>query len=278
MASPDRSLLQVPEPNRLVSLPAELRIAIVSYLPNRDIKSLRRTCKLFGESVLLHIDRVFLSANPIDIRVLRAIAKHETYRHGVVELIWDDARLDVPPDPPAYDNFRDIETFWKSWYEEVCESNVMEAEHRKGSDVNRPDHAARDRWIAAQPSTEVLWLHFKKMFSRQRDVSTTSRDASALKYALAQFPSLRKITLTPATHGVHFTPLYQTPTIRAMPYGFNYPIPRGWPVKKPGGWESMPSWQSSSSEEDALDYTGGVDYALLHGRLLARGTTSPSLS
>ncbi|KAL6399946.1 hypothetical protein AUP68_17356 [Ilyonectria robusta] len=167
-----RSPLEERQPNRLVSLPAELRIAIVSYLPNRDIKSLRRTCKLFGESVLLHIDRVFLSANPIDIRVLRAIAKHETYRHGVVELIWDDARLDVPPDPPAYDNFRDIETFQKSWYEELCESNVMEAEHRKGSDVNRPDHAARDRWIAAQPSTETARRFHNKPRCLRSEVCT----------------------------------------------------------------------------------------------------------
>ncbi|KAH6967923.1 hypothetical protein BKA56DRAFT_597395 [Ilyonectria sp. MPI-CAGE-AT-0026] len=253
MASPDRSLLPAPEPSRLVNLPAELRIAIVSYMPKRDIKSLRRTCKLFGEGVLLHIDRVFLSANPIDIKVLRAIAKHETYRHGVVELIWDDARLDAPPDLPTQDIFQGIDTFWKSWYEEACESNAEEAEHRKGSDVDRPDHAARDRWITAQPSTEVLLLHFKKMFSEQCDVSRTNRDASALKYALARFPSLRKITLTPATHGVPFTPLYQTPMIRALPYGYNYPIPRGWPVKEPGGWGGMPSWQSSSSEEDGLD-------------------------
>lgn len=269
MASPDRSLLQAPELSRLVRLPAELRIAIVSYLPNRDIKSLRRTCKLFGERVLLHIDRVFLSANPIDIRVLRAIAKHETYRHGVVELIWDDARLDVPPDLPPYDNFKDIETFWKVWYGVVCESNIKEAEYRKGSDVNRPDHAARDRWIAAQPSTDALWLHFKNMLSRQRHVSTTNRDASALKYALARFPSLRKITLTPAAHGVHFTPLYQTPTIRAMPYGFNYPIPRGWLVKKPGGWESTPSWKSSSSDEYVLENHKWRGFCILT-RALAR--------
>ncbi|KAL6399947.1 hypothetical protein AUP68_17357 [Ilyonectria robusta] len=54
-----------------------------------------------------------------------------------------------------------------------------------------------------------------------------------------------------------------------MPYGLNYPIPRGWPVKKPGGWESMPSWQSSSSEEDALDYNRWRGFCIIT-RALAR--------
>ncbi|KAH7007172.1 hypothetical protein EDB80DRAFT_718334 [Ilyonectria destructans] len=256
MASLDRSLLQALEPRSLVGLPAELRMAIVSHLPNRDIKTLRLTCKPFGESVLLHIDRVFLSVNPIDIKVLRTIADHETYRQGVVELIWDDARLDMPPDPPrAYQckhMMQHIEPFWQSWYAEVCERNVKEAEYRKGSDVNRPDHAARDRWMAAQPPTEVLWLHYKELLAQQHEVSKSSGDAFALQYGLTRFPSLRKITLTPATHGVPFTPLYQTPMIRALPYGFNYPIPRGWPAKEAIERVRIPLWQSGS-EKDELD-------------------------
>lgn len=47
---------------------------------------------------------------------------------------------------------------------------------------------------------------------------------------MKQFPALKRVTITPAAHGHLFAPLYPTPMIRAFPKGFNYPIPRGWPV------------------------------------------------
>ena len=51
-----------------------------------------------------------------------------------------------------------------------------------------------------------------------------------MKYAISRFPHLRRIILTPAAHGFLFMPLYRTPLIRQLPYGLNYPIPRGWPT------------------------------------------------
>ncbi|KAF7553416.1 hypothetical protein G7Z17_g3669 [Cylindrodendrum hubeiense] len=256
MASPARSLPPGAGQIDLFSLPAELRDAIASHLPNRDIKSLRLTCTLFGNSVLLRINRVFLSVDPVDVRVFRAIADNDTYRRGVVELIWDDARLDMPPEPPrAYrckHMMQHIEPFWQNWYAEVCERNRKEAEYRKSSDVDRPDLAERARWMAAQPPAEVLWAHYKELVEQQLKVSKSSDDAFALQYGLSRFPSLRKITLTPATHGVQFTPLYQTPMIRALPYGFNYPIPRGWPAKEAIERVTIPLWRSGS-EKDEFD-------------------------
>lgn len=101
----------------LLRLPVELSLAVVSYLPNRDIKSLRLTCRRLSQIAHLRLSRVFLSANPLNIEVFRAIGNHERYRHNVVEIIWDDVQL--PEDlertiisytdynPPGYEYFRE---------------------------------------------------------------------------------------------------------------------------------------------------------------------------
>jgi hypothetical protein len=50
------------------------------------------TCKVLGDITPLSFSRVFLSANSLDIEVFRAIADY-SFRHGITEIIWDDARL-----------------------------------------------------------------------------------------------------------------------------------------------------------------------------------------
>lgn len=80
----------------LTSLPNELLGVIAAELPiNRDVKNLRLTCKRLGEAALanLKLSRVFLSAHPLNIKVLRATADHDHFRYKVTELIWDDARF-----------------------------------------------------------------------------------------------------------------------------------------------------------------------------------------
>jgi hypothetical protein len=50
-------------------------------------------------------------------------------------------------------------------------------------------------------------------------------------------------------HGWLFTPLYKTPMIRAFPYGFNYPIPRGWQIAPEDGQIANPLPWSEAPEE-----------------------------
>jgi len=76
-------------------LPLELWREISTYLPNYDIKSMRLASKQLP--VELRLERVFLSPNPLNIKVLRAVADHEVFRHGITEIIWDDARLSRGP-------------------------------------------------------------------------------------------------------------------------------------------------------------------------------------
>ncbi len=77
--------------SELVLLPAEILALVVSHLPNSDVKSLRLTCKRLHANTKLRLDRVFLSANPRDVEVFRAVADDDTFCHSIVEIIWDDA-------------------------------------------------------------------------------------------------------------------------------------------------------------------------------------------
>lgn len=64
------------------TLPRELLGAIATQLLfSRDVKNFRLTCKYLAEAVLasLKLTRVFLSAHPVNIEALRAIADHEYF-------------------------------------------------------------------------------------------------------------------------------------------------------------------------------------------------------
>ncbi|KAJ5921454.1 hypothetical protein N7466_009780 [Penicillium verhagenii] len=74
------------------------------------------------------------------------------------------------------------------------------------------------------------WDFYRKLVRQQDDVLTGKYDEEAFLYGLERFPALKKVTVTPAAHGVLFRPLYQTPMIRQFPPGFYYPVPRGWPL------------------------------------------------
>ncbi|KAJ5018804.1 hypothetical protein K4K57_003619 [Colletotrichum sp. SAR 10_99] len=68
------------------------------------------------------------------------------------------------------------------------------------------------------------------------------------------------ITLTPAAHGILFKPLYPSPAIRALPYGFNYPLPRSWPASKDEEGAGYKMWEreEEKAERDLEDH--GTDF------------------
>ncbi|CAI7678653.1 unnamed protein product [Penicillium pancosmium] len=195
-----------------LSFPPELISSIVSFLPNKDVKSLRLTCKALGDISPFSSSRVFLSANSLNIRVFRAVADHPKFRHEIREIIWDDAQ--VLSAPLIWETMRPItepermeidpEEGCPIWFKEKCEENRYTTKHRKYRDVDRPDHVARQRQIDAQRPLKACWEYYQQLWDDQ------------------------KVTVTPAAHGWPFAPLYETPMIRAFPYGFNCPLPRGW--------------------------------------------------
>ncbi|KAL7900938.1 hypothetical protein HDV63DRAFT_402331 [Trichoderma sp. SZMC 28014] len=222
----------------LVLLPPEIIENILSSLDNRSIKSLRLTCPRLGATAALRIDRVFLSANPLNIQVFRAIADHDMLRHRIVEIIYDDARLwrngaeadeaRYPGDPCyMYSLYHENEELQVEWFENERNGNLYKlTERQRNEDPKRPEHVALARRVHAELPLEESWAFYQMLLRQQEDVIANGADADALRYGLQRFPALRKVTGTPATHGRLFTPLYEPPMIRAFPYGFNYPIPR----------------------------------------------------
>ncbi|KAJ5195312.1 uncharacterized protein N7498_008750 [Penicillium cinerascens] len=188
--------------------PPEMISSIVSFLPNKDVKSLRLTCKALGEISPFSFSRVFLSANSLNIQVFRPVVDHPKFRHEIKEIIWDDAlfvfapliwetvHLSINPERIEINSNEGCPI----WFTEECKENRYRMKHRKYRDVDRPDHTS---------------------------VIGSEDDKEAFLYGLERFPRLKRVTVTPATHGWLFAPLYET-MIRAFPYGFNYPIPRGW--------------------------------------------------
>ncbi|KAJ4150019.1 hypothetical protein LMH87_010787 [Akanthomyces muscarius] len=262
----------------LLRLPPELLENISALLPNSDIKSLRQACSGLCKLVHLRLTRVFLSPDPRNIKVFRAIAEHDDHRHAIREIIYDDARLktswltthlrtDEQQQSPGTATEEDEEelTPWERyrlrteppvrrpprerdgpntpeekrlraergaqhWFRTTSLRNHDELARRRGRDDPRlPQHAARDALLAQQPRWERCWPLYASLARRQLRAVESGADEAALAYGLARFPNLARVTVTPAAHGFLHAPLYQTPVIRALPAGFNYAVPRGWP-------------------------------------------------
>lgn len=230
---------------------------ITSFLPNKDIKSLRLTCKTLSEMTPFSSSRVFLSANSLNIKVFRAVADHPKFRHQITEIIWDDARFVSAPlvwedvDPTL--NPEDLEIHpdegCPNWFVEECEENRDMMRRRKDRDVVRPDHLARQKQMNAQMSLKACWAYYSRILNDQKKVIEAKEDEKAFLYGLERFTRLRRVTVTPATHGWLFAPLYETPMIRAFPRGFNYPIPRGWHMERNLGQIANPLPWSEATEE-----------------------------
>lgn len=157
--------------DRISSLPINLLVCICSYLVNRGIKSLRLTCEHLARNGLVCLNRVFLTASPYNIRVLRAIADHEGFRRDVTEIIWDDARL---VDAPKL--YRDL--VWEfddaeidpdggcpNWFVAVCKENLESVDERKIAGIDRPDHVAGGKQDIAQP-LEVCWQLYQNLLQQ----------------------------------------------------------------------------------------------------------------
>lgn len=240
-------------PSGLLSLPNELLSFVTLDLPNRDIKNLRLTCRSLRARVHLRLDRVFLSANWTNIKVFRAIANHDVFRRQVVEIIWDDARLEEPGTKlPVYYSDYDLFDGDEDWFSHGCEKSVSELNRRRGRDVARPDHVAREQELAGQLPTEKSWEYYQGLLLQQRGVLASGADVNTFKFGLEQFPALRRITITPAAHGWLYQPLYDTPMIRAFPYGFNYPVARGWPIVEASSGEASP-WNHDDGDDNEAE-------------------------
>ncbi|KAL3484068.1 hypothetical protein BJX62DRAFT_244308 [Aspergillus germanicus] len=142
----------------LTRLPAELLRLIVGYLPNKDIKALRLTCRTLCNAAQLRLDRVFLSANPLNIAVFRAVADSDTYRHA--EEIED----------PQWEDDQEHE-----WFIHEMMRNKEDIPYRRGG-----------AWVQ---EARLRTLVLPRISPQQEDVIISKRDAEALWYGLKCYRS-----------------------------------------------------------------------------------------
>ncbi|KAF5670453.1 hypothetical protein FDENT_11212 [Fusarium denticulatum] len=245
MDSPDQSLENF---NILDRLPLELLNQVIYTLPNADIKSLRLTCSYLGNISLPRFNRVFISASPRDIEVFTLIANHDTFRFKVTEIIYDDSRFDqtwskrfIKTNDNTADHRRALWCFRRFYNPIVRVIDTKEEEYQSMPHVKK---AFKTRCTLAE-SFEI----YEKLKSQQDEVLAAGRDAEALRYGLLRFPNLRRVTISPAVHGILGRPLYPTPTIRSFPEGLIYPLHRGWPKTNMVEEHPLRSWDESSKRE-----------------------------
>ncbi|KAF5722738.1 hypothetical protein FMUND_2615 [Fusarium mundagurra] len=236
-----------PKTSPIECLPNELLGAICDLLPNSDIKTLRLASPLLGQKCMLQISRVFMSPNPVNIKVAQAIATHEIYRLGVEEIIWDDATLvpsggdgvlfhqfsdesdeEVPEEIAA----KDQESF--AWFARGCKSSIEAAKDRLGDAFSRAEDVSKQHQLNNAMSYQDAFEYYNLLEDQQTNLIASKTDEYIFRYIVRQFPKLKRVSVTPAAHGYLFEPLYRTPMIRSFPYGFIYPVPRGWPIPLPG--------------------------------------------
>ncbi|RFN49773.1 hypothetical protein FIE12Z_5921 [Fusarium flagelliforme] len=235
----------------LFHLPAELYRQIASYLKKDTLKNLRVTCSTLSKLTPFIIDRVFISANSINLQVFRAIADSETFRHNVTEIVWDDARLSTGPEDMLEEDLFFVigdpgtvvtDNGCPFWFKaRRQDTDVPEFSGQR----NPPDYNTL--------SVEASWDYYKNLLEDQCQILQTSTDIDALKYGLRRFPNLKRVTVTPSTHGNIGQPMYQTPMIRAFPCRFDYPLPKEWPFTKYGEPREAYAWIPDEDPDNFLE-------------------------
>ncbi|KAJ5582116.1 hypothetical protein N7535_000736 [Penicillium sp. DV-2018c] len=209
-------------------LPLELWGCIESYTSNADKKSLRLACRQFNNMVSLRLNRVFLSANPLEIKLLRNIASQDKFRHQVTEIIWDETLLyGVQPQTagtyPEKDEFlSDKESGVPEWFRSVSERIIRRFKSWKCIDASQAANIKRVAQRFVQLSLGERWQLYLRLFRQQEDVLDDQSDLEAFTFAVKQFTALKRVTITPARHGHLIIPIYPTSLTHAFPKGFHF--------------------------------------------------------
>ncbi|KAF4336894.1 bacteriodes thetaiotaomicron symbiotic chitinase, partial [Fusarium beomiforme] len=216
-------------------LPGEILNRTFSELSNADLKNVRLACTYLHAIAHLRLHRVFLSPNPRDIAVFIAVADHKSYRLDITEIIYDDARF--PQDyqrcrQPGYNIQEDIGevTGVPEWFQDIYRSNLSFVRSYGRRDVKHSRHIEVLNAFKNPCSPIESYEVFEQLSQQQAQTIAENGDQKALEYGLSRFSNLKRITITPFAHGVPGRPLYCTPTIRSLPSGIIYPIPRSWPI------------------------------------------------
>ncbi|KAF4945628.1 hypothetical protein FGADI_11809 [Fusarium gaditjirri] len=229
-------------------LPRELLDQVIYTLPNADIKSLRLRCSYLRTIALPRLNRVFISANLRDIGVFTSIANHDVFRFKVTEIIYDDSHFGHCWSRQFRELNRDTDDITRVpyWFRRVYSSitYAIDTDEEAYHSMPHVKEAFEARCTLAES-----YRVYRKLKTEQDEVLASGRDSEALRYGLLRFPNLKRVTLSPAAHGMLGRPLYPTPTIRSLPQGLIYPLERRWPVSTPLEEHHLTPWDDRARKE-----------------------------
>ncbi|KAF5680175.1 hypothetical protein FCIRC_5885 [Fusarium circinatum] len=168
----------------LPRLPQELTNAISQHLDGSGLKALRETCSAMARAVPLRFDRVFISANSLNIQVFRAIADHDIYRHQVTEIIWDDARLFTIPERWQY---KDEWEYHGREPDMIVTENGCPKWFQKGSSTSNDDWCHHYTFPVADNhmGLEECWEYYEPLLEDQQQILESNADIEPFKYGTA---------------------------------------------------------------------------------------------
>lgn len=233
----------------LLQLPDDLVAHLTTFLSNKDRKILRLTNKQLNGSFPLRMSRVFLSPSHKNIEVFRAVAAHPLLRKQVKEIIWDDARfeqyvLDDGLNDAGMDSlwferaiknqedFEDARNENLDWVGgikvETSEADFVRARRSgfaQNGELLNTDDVSPNEYLSFDESFEL----YTRLYDEQETIIRDRLDIEAFKEGLAAFTELERVIVTSEAYRPHImSPFYQTPFIKSLPLGFNYPAPWPW--------------------------------------------------
>ncbi|KAK0644764.1 hypothetical protein DIS24_g8532 [Lasiodiplodia hormozganensis] len=212
----------------LHTLPVELIPTICDYLPNKDIKRVRLTCRSLSHHAPLRFSRVYISPSRANIDVLLAVARHPTFRRRVREIVWDDAQL---LDYQTFDRFDREATLDHCFYRN--NNHVHTRADPRSSALPVYTKRRDELWGAesALPMDAVsAHNHYSlRLLREQEAIVAAGEDVAALREGLRAFCNLTRVTVTAVAWAQRWLfPRYETPFFRSLPANFWMPLPRAW--------------------------------------------------
>ncbi|KAJ4214837.1 hypothetical protein NW757_014717, partial [Fusarium falciforme] len=180
-------------PAPFVRLPNELVGSICHLLPNSTIKNLRLTCRFLADKSQLRLRRVFISPSLHDLDALRGIADHDKFRHGIEEIIWDDATfksIQSHEEEYPYDWISsteeedeeedDDEEPVPGWFARLCKFSITRLKARMNG-AKRPDTIIRQEELDNAMSLRESFKHYQVLVQQQQDILQIRADEDAFR-------------------------------------------------------------------------------------------------
>ena len=169
--------------SQLQTLPEELLVQVLGYLPKCDLKSARRTCSQLARTGAEWLfQRVYFAPRKSAIRSFMNITSNPTFAHNVTELIYD-GRLFLP------DLLTDCES-----YEEAFDAFTLDEYPEETDNVAEPGeyylrkYAERDYGSFAD-----CLICYSRLLEQQQGIFENKDDYKALCAGLKNLPNITTV-------------------------------------------------------------------------------------